>query len=66
MELIIQPQSLILPPAMIQPPGIILPEPMVVIDSLADSANFSREEIEIIKALSPDAAALLSITQNRS
>ena len=59
MELILQPQSLILPPTMIESPGIILPEPMVVIDSLSNPANLSKEEMEIIRLLSPETAALL-------
>ena len=65
MELILQPQSLILPPAMIGTPGIILPEPFVVVDSLADPTNFTREELDIIRAINPEAAALLAKIQNR-
>ncbi len=59
MELILQPRSLILPPPMIETPGIILPEPLVVVDSLADPANLTREELEIIRVLNPEAAAML-------
>ncbi len=65
MELILQPQSLILPPPMIETPGIILPEPLVVVDSLADPANFTREELDIIRAINPEAAALLAKIQTR-
>ena len=59
MELILQPQSLILPPTMIETPGIILPEPMVAIDSLSNPANLSKEEMDIIRILNPETAALL-------
>ena len=60
MELITQPRTLILPPDMIKAPGIILPEPLVVVDTLADPANLTREELEIIRVLNPEAAVLLA------
>ena len=59
MELILQSQSLIMPVTMIETPGIIAPKPLVTVDSLADPANLTEEEMEIIRVLNPEAASLL-------